>query len=230
MIVGNGLIANAFKEYDREDVIFFASGVSNSLEKDQVQFDREENLIRKTISENPDQLFVYFSTCSIYDSSKSSSQYVNHKLNMEHIVSSETKKYLIARVSNAVGKGGNQNTLINYLIHSIHHHDEIKVHIDATRNLIDVYDVTQIIWDLIRSEKINKIVNVAYVSNFPVLEIIKTVEEFLGQQGNLILEKQGQSYSIDIPDAIDYFKENNLLDREKYLEIILQKYYQNFLS
>lgn len=225
MIVGNGLIANAFREYDTDDVIFFASGVSNSLEKDEAQFLREENLIRRTINENPNKLFVYFSSCSIYDSSKNSSAYVNHKLNMEHLVAAENSKYLIARISNAVGKGGNQNTLINYLINSIQKQDEIKVHIDATRNQIDVEDVVKIVLRLIGLNKINSIVNVAYVSNYPVLEIIKTVEEFLGRNGNLTLEKTGQSYSIDIPDALDYFKENNLLDREKYLRQMLRKYY-----
>ncbi|SMC61286.1 NAD-dependent epimerase/dehydratase family protein [Moheibacter sediminis] len=225
MIIGNGLVANAFREHDRENVVFFASGVSNSLEKDEAQFQREEDLIRKTISENPDVLFVYFSSCSIYDSSKIDSHYVNHKLNMEHLIATENDKYLIARVSNAVGKGGNQNTLINYLINSIQNQVEIKVHIDATRNQIDVYDVTQIILGLIDSNKLNKIVNVAYVNNYPILEIITIVEEFLGKKGNLILEKKGQGYSIDIPDAMGYFKQNNLLDREKYLQGILQKYY-----
>lgn len=225
MIVGNGLIANAFRQDDREDVIFFASGVSNSLENDQAQFQREEDLIQKTIDENPGKLFVYFSTCSIYDSSKNSSFYVNHKLNMEHLVATENQKYLIARISNAVGKGGNQNTLINYLINSIENQVEINVHIDATRNLIDAFDVTQIILGLIACDKLNKIVNVAYVNNYPILEIIKTVEEFLGKNGNLNLEKKGQGYTIDIPDAMEYFKNNNLLDREKYLQAILQKYY-----
>jgi hypothetical protein len=33
MIIGNGILANAVRSYDREDVIYFASGVSNSLEK-----------------------------------------------------------------------------------------------------------------------------------------------------------------------------------------------------
>lgn len=230
MIVGNGLIANAFRNYDKENVVFFASGVSNSLENDRAQFQREEDLIRKTISENPDKLFIYFSSCSIYDSSKNTSFYVNHKLNMEHIIASECPKYLIARVSNAVGNGGNQNTLINYLINSIQNYNEINVHMDATRNQIDVSDVVQIVLKLIDSNKLNKIANIAYVSNYSVLEIIKNVEDFLGKKGNLILEKRGQGYSIDIPEALEYFKENNLLDREKYLQGILKKYYQNFLS
>jgi len=225
MIIGNGLIANAFRKDDRDDVVFFASGVSNSLETNEDQFLREENLIRKTIEENPGKLFIYFSTCSIYDSSKNGSAYVNHKLNMEHLVSTACNRHLIARVSNAVGKGGNPNTLINYLIDSIRCGTEIKVHIDATRNLIDVKDVVEIILDLIKLKKINRIVNVAYASNYPILEIIAIVEGFLQQKGNLYLEKKGQSYSIDIPDALAYFRQHNLLDEENYLYGILEKYF-----
>ena len=60
MIVGNGLIASLFYDVDREDVIFFASGVSNSLETELSEFQREEDLIRETFTQNPDKLFVYF--------------------------------------------------------------------------------------------------------------------------------------------------------------------------
>ena len=63
MIVGNGLIANLFKNEDRENVVFFASGVSNSLETEKSAFLREENLLRKHLTENPEEIFIYFSTC-----------------------------------------------------------------------------------------------------------------------------------------------------------------------
>ena len=71
MIVGKGLIASLFTDVDQEDIVFFASGVSNSLETDKSAFLREENLIRKTIKENPNKIFIYFSTCSIYPKSRS---------------------------------------------------------------------------------------------------------------------------------------------------------------
>ena len=119
MIIGNGLIASLFKENDLKNVMFFASGVSNSMETRKEEFLREENLIHKTISENPDTIFVYFSTCSIYDSSKTGSDYVLHKLKMEQIVKNSCTDYLILRVSNAVGNGGNPNLLMNYLTRSV---------------------------------------------------------------------------------------------------------------
>lgn len=230
MIVGNGLIANAFRESDRDDVVFFASGVSNSLETSQEQFLREENLIRKTISENPGKLFVYFSTCSIYDSSKNASFYVNHKLNMEHLVATQSEEYLIARVSNAIGKGGNPNTLINFLVNSITSNSLVKAHTEASRNLIDVEDVVKITIALIQENKINRIVNVAYLANYSIVQIIAIVEEFLDKKAELELLKAGQNYSIDIPDVQEYFRQNNLQDKEHYLLGILNKYYQNFRS
>ena len=111
MIVGRGLIANLFTDSDRNDIVFFASGVSNSLETRPEEFKREENLINETISENSEKIFVYFSTCSIYDSSKTGSDYVLHKLKMEQLIKQSCEKYLILRVSNAVGSGGNRSCL-----------------------------------------------------------------------------------------------------------------------
>ena len=46
MILGNGLIANSFKKSFKHDDIIVASGVSNSLEKSQKNFNRELSLIR----------------------------------------------------------------------------------------------------------------------------------------------------------------------------------------
>lgn len=138
MIVGNGLIASLFVDNDDENVIFFASGVSNSLETRVEEFLREENLIKNTISENTDKVFVYFSTCSIYDSSKTGSDYVLHKLKMEQLIKKSCPQFLILRVSNAVGKGGNPNLLMNYIVKAVKNDETINVHTQATRNLIDI--------------------------------------------------------------------------------------------
>ncbi|AZA87213.1 hypothetical protein EG349_10640 [Chryseobacterium shandongense] len=86
MIIGNGIMANALQPYDKEDVIFFASGVSNSLEKEASEFDRETTLLKSVISRNPDKKLIYFSTCSIYDPTKSESPYVIHKLKVEKLI------------------------------------------------------------------------------------------------------------------------------------------------
>lgn len=225
MIVGNGLIANLFKNHDEENVIFFASGVSNSLETNVLNFEREENLIRQTLSENPEKLFVYFSTCSIYDSSKVESLYVLHKLNMESIVSKNAQKFLILRVSNAVGKGGNPNLLLNFIFESLRQEKTIQVHQKATRNLIDSDDIQQITLSLISRDKQNAIVNLAYLHEFGIQEIIETMSSVLQIQPKMTLIDSGNFYQISISDIQDYFETKNLTDKKKYLREMVKKYY-----
>lgn len=225
MILGNGLIASLFRDMDQENIIFFASGVSNSLEDNPQEFLREENLIKKTMEENPDKLFIYFSTCSIYDSSKTGSDYVLHKLKMEQLIKNSCKKYLILRVSNAVGNGGNPNLLMNYLIRSIKNNETINVHTKATRNLIDAEDIKNITFQLIEKSELNKIVNVAYVQNYTIIEILEIIERFYNTNIYLNLIKSGSGYDINIPDVEDYFRINNLNNKESYLCRILEKYY-----
>ena len=225
MIIGNGLIANLFRENDRENVVFFASGVSNSLETKKNNILREENLLRKTLEENSDKIFIYFSTCSIYDSSKNGSPYVNHKLKMEQIVEELADQFLILRVSNAVGKGGNPNLLMNYLVNAFHQEKEITVHTLATRNLIDADDVKNITLKFINENSFNKIINVAYLENFSTSEILEILEKHFNKTAKTSLVKSGQSYLISIPEAEAYFAENNLREKNEYLLRIIKRYY-----
>lgn len=225
MIVGDGLIASLFYNFDRDNIIFFASGVSNSLETREEEFLREENLIRETIKENPNKVFLYFSTCSIYDSSKTESHYVLHKLKMEQIIAQLCPKYLILRLSNAVGKGGNPNLLINYMVRSVKNGETINVHTQATRNLIDTEDIRNIVIELIEKKDFNKIINVAYPENYSIIEILQIIEKFFNIKINLNLIKAGSGYNINIPDVESYFINNNLINKELYLCNILKKYY-----
>lgn len=227
MIVGNGLIASLFTECDQENIIFFASGVSNSLETKKEEFLREENLIKKTITENPNKVFIYFSTCSIYDSSKVESQYVLHKLRMEQIIIQLCPQYLILRLSNAVGNGGNPNLLMNYLVRSVKNNEIINVHTKATRNLIDVEDIKNITNQLIDKQYFNKIINIAYPENYTIIEILEIMEKFYQTKLYLNLVKSGSGYGIDTHDVESYFIQHALTNKETYLHKILEKYYSN---
>lgn len=223
MIIGKGLIATQFLQHDRDDVVYFASGVSNSSETDKNQFLREENLVRETLNKYPKQLFIYFSTCSIYDSSKYNSLYVLHKLHMEELIKENAENYLILRVSNAVGEGGNPNLLMNYLARQIKSNATITIHNNATRNLVDVEDVRDITLQYIASNNWNKIVNVAYIENFFIPEIIQSFEENLNLKTNIISEDKGEHYSIDVHE-LDY--DFTIQDKYEYLANLIKKYYR----
>ncbi|WP_395093754.1 NAD-dependent epimerase/dehydratase family protein [Vaginella massiliensis] len=222
MIIGKGLIASQFIEVDSDDILFFASGVSNSSEADPKQFLREQNLIEETLKKFPKLLFVYFSTCSIYDSSKYNSPYVLHKLHMEEIIKEKASSYLILRVSNAVGKGGNPNLLMNYLYRQFMDQAALTIHQFATRNLIDVEDVKNIALSYIQHDKKNQIVNVAYTENFHIPEIIEGFEKVFGGKAKVNLEPKGEHYSIDLSELAYRFEITNKTD---YLENLIKKYY-----
>lgn len=78
MVIGNGLIGSAFKDYkDDENIIIFASGVSSSTEYRQEEFDREKTLLSKTMEENPEKCIVYFT--SFLSENEDQRKYVEHK-------------------------------------------------------------------------------------------------------------------------------------------------------
>lgn len=223
MIIGKGLIANLFTEVDSDEVIYFASGVSNSSETREEEFLREQNLVGETMAKYSNKLFVYFSTCSIYDSSKYNSPYVLHKLHIEEIIKQKAEHFLILRVSNAVGRGGNANLLMNYLSRQIKTGQDLVVHRHATRNLIDVEDVKNITLKYVDSKNWNKIVNVAYSENFYIPEIILTFEILLNKKSKKSIENKGEHYSIDIHELEYQF---SIQDKKEYLNNLIKKYYE----
>lgn len=107
MIIGNGDIAKVLP--DRDDFIWFASGVSNSLETRSSEFSREKDLLF-TFADERERKLVYFSTLSIF---YKDSPYTRHKKKMEQYVKM-FPKYTIIRIGN-IDWGTNPHTLINYL-------------------------------------------------------------------------------------------------------------------
>lgn len=106
MIVGNGDIASVLQ--DRDDFIWFASGVSNSQEVRTSEFTMEKDLLFSFADER-DKRLVYFSTLStLYKDSP----YTKHKRKMEQYVAM-WPKHTIIRIGN-IDWGSNPHTLINH--------------------------------------------------------------------------------------------------------------------
>jgi hypothetical protein len=110
MVVGNGDIAKTIIDcgLDRDDVTFFASGVSNSKETRGEAFWREFDLLKYHSFDGSH--LVYFSSLSIY---YSDSEYAAHKRGMEGEVQGRFDQFTIFRIGN-ISWGNNQNTIINY--------------------------------------------------------------------------------------------------------------------
>lgn len=104
-IIGKGDIANALR--DREDRLYFASGVSNSRELRESEFQREIDLL---MAQDKNRHLVYFSSLSVF---YTDIRYAQHKKAMESLVKKEFPHYTLIRLGN-IAWGNNPNTLINF--------------------------------------------------------------------------------------------------------------------
>lgn len=127
MIAGNGDIAGVLK--DRDDFIFFASGVSNSKETRDSEFVREINLL---FEQNRRKHLVYFSSLSIFYSKTSYSQ---HKKSMEWLVKKNFDRYTIVRLGN-IAWGVNKNTLINFFRNQVDRGEPLDIQ-DTHRYVVE---------------------------------------------------------------------------------------------
>lgn len=221
MIIGNGILANALRFYDKEDVIFFASGVSNSLEKNPAEFEREISLLKSVISQYPDKKLIYFSTCSIYDPSKTESPYVMHKLAIEKQITEQCSSFVIFRVGNAVGRGGNPNTLINFLKNSILSENKLTIHSNARRILIGTDDIALFVSKHLENLN-NKIVNLAYPYQYSLHEILSQLENHLAKNADSESVNEGSFYNIEFDSLTeDFFRD---LPPDEYLKKLYSSY------
>lgn len=105
MIIGNGDIASVLPD---SDLLFFASGVSNSQETKESEYEREIFLLQQ---QDYSKHIVYFSSLAIF---YSNTRYTEHKIQMELLIKQLFKHYTIIRIGN-ISWGKNPHTLINYL-------------------------------------------------------------------------------------------------------------------
>lgn len=226
MVVGTGLLAKAFFEYENnDDIIIFASGVSNSKETSQEQFDREANLLNSYLEKYGNfKYFVYFSTCSIFDTYFERSAYTIHKLNMEQIIINKAKKYNIFRLPQVLGQN-NKNQLIGFLYHAIKNDIHFDLY-DIERNIIDVDDVFNISKKFINSKKyINSIVNIANPNNTKVYDLVKTIENLCNKKAKYSIIQKNGNMIIDVVQ-VQQLHNNDKIFEENYLENRIKKYYE----
>ena len=217
MIIGNGLIAKAFEKYNYDnDFLIFSSGVSNSRENRSSEFEREEKLIKEYI--NIDKKFIYFSTVSVVDGSKNS-PYIQHKLNIEKIISENHNNYLIFRLPIVVGLNANKVTFFNNIKNKILNNEVIDIY-NVKRYLIDVDDLSINLPILIddKNEK-NKTINVCYDNFISVGEIVHKMEFFLKKNALKNFIDCDSNHEVDNI----FFKKKFLID-SSYNSRLIEKY------
>lgn len=227
MVVGKGLIAQQFSEYqDDKNILIFASGVSDSKSNEPSSFTREVTLVKNMLSEHPDSIFVYFSTASVYDNDLRDSAYVKHKLLVESIIKSHAKQYTILRLSQVLGKGGNKNNLINFLFSKIRHEEKFSLWSKATRNLIDIENVGRVVKYIIDHKIfLNQTINIASPKNIFVYDIVHEIEKIVNKKAVADVIDKGDDLYIDITPIVPIYEKLGLDFNESYISNLMRKYY-----
>ena len=128
MIIGNGSIAKILE--DREDIVFFASGVSNSSCTDEKEYKREFNLLKSITTDNH---IVYFSNLGIY---YKQDRYTQHKQEIEEYIRDNYKSYTIVRIE-VCEWVKTPNTILNVFKHQLAKGIEPKIQ-DTTRYVLSL--------------------------------------------------------------------------------------------
>ena len=224
MVIGNGLIANAFESYKtREDTIIFASGVSNSsIPESDSSFERENNLLDLYLSQSEKKL-IYFSTCSIFDGSKIT-PYINHKIEIEEKIKKNSENFLIFRLPIVIGISENKNTFFNSIAKRIIEDGDISIYRNASRYIIDVDDLSNILPSFIDGKDSRKEINVCFENRESVENLVYMIERNLGKTSKKTFVETNQNIPIDNSHFLGGLKSIGYSFDESYNEKVIKKY------
>lgn len=221
MIIGKGLIAEAFKKEEGlyKNYIIFASGVSNSSENNLDNFKREKDLVIKTIQENPNLTFVYFSSVlvGVIDNG-----YYNHKFDIENTIKEEAKNYIIFRIPQVVGKTGNKNNLINFITDLVRNNQSVICYRNVYRSLLDIDDLTNIVSYC--CDVNNKTIFISGIQKVPVW--------YIADEIGFNLKKDAIIDYVDSPFENNWHEENSDIVKQaiKAFDIKANRYTDNLIK
>jgi nucleoside-diphosphate-sugar epimerase len=236
MIIGSGFIAKNFKKkgllVKKSRVAIYASGVSNSKSINKNNFLRERKKIISYKKKISSKIFVYISTCSIFDPSRINTAYVKHKLSMENIVKNNFNKFVIVRFPEVVGFSSNKNNLINFFYQKIINNKKFILWANSRRNIIDIDDAVKLCLNFIKKiknyKKIKLEVNIANTMYVSVKTVVNVIEKLTLKKaiydkiafGNL-------NWKIRPLISNRIIKMSSISFNKYYLEKVLRKYYFN---
>lgn len=223
MLIGRGMIATSFADFGADDrATIFASGVSNSSEKDPERFARESDLLMTVVRKTP--LTVYFS--SLFDKRKALSAYASHKMDMESIVREQSENYLVLRLPQVVGPNNNRFNLVGFFADKLLSQQGFEVQADATRVLLDVCDLRTLSEYYISDpEQWNQTVQIAPPPAVPVRDIVAELEQLLQVKGRYTVAPGGDPFNDVSVDLSELAQRLGIGFGPDYCKQVLRKYY-----
>ncbi|MFF4349412.1 NAD-dependent epimerase/dehydratase family protein [Streptomyces sp. NPDC001530] len=193
-VIGRGVLAAHLSAIAarHERVVALAAGVSSTTAASQADFDREAELVRRTLAEcrATRRVAVLFSTASeaLYapgtdgterQSLAPRSPYGRHKLAMEHLARTSGADWLVLRLGHLVGEGQRSHQLLPALVEQVLG-GHVRVHRGARRDLIDTEDAVAALDALLTAGVTGEVVNVVSGLPVPVEGIVDRIETLLG--------------------------------------------------
>ncbi|PRM91349.1 hypothetical protein CJ672_09700 [Arcobacter cryaerophilus gv. occultus] len=219
MIIGNGQLANIFYDYNRDDVLIFASGVSDSNCIDETNFEREKKLLIDTLKKNQNSKFVYFSSSALSSDKYPKNEYYKHKMNMEEIVKKFSKNYYIFRIPQLFGDLIVHKTLINFIYRSIINEEKFNIYDQAYRYVIEINDVRKLVELYLDNHFPCMIENLANPYRYKVLDIVKIFEKLLNKKAQYKIIEKEDKYILDLTSLKIFVNtfDTNVVFGEEYL-------------
>jgi len=210
MIIGNGQLANTFKNSICENAVIFASGVSDSNCTDEAKFNRERQLLISTLHTHRDKKFVYFSSCALSAETYPRNKYYQHKEEMESLIRESSQNYYIFRLPQLFGHLKKHKTLVNFIYNAIVSNTAFKVYRPAYRYVIEIDDTRLLVENYLKFSEPNITIDLANSYRYNVEEIVKTFELLLGKKGIYELVEKVDVYSLDLHKLNEFVKEHSI--------------------
>ena len=227
IIVGSGLIAKALDKIpNNNDFIIFASGVSDSSETREGEFQREIDLIQESLQRN--KKLIYFSSLDVVLRKDKLNSYLRHKLNVEKIL--EKQSAIVLRLPQLVGLRQNKKNLIPYLYNKIVNKKEFELKINYQRNLVDIKDLSKIVECLIQKKNYSeKFLNIFNPKFTKILDIIRIIEKLSNTNAiYTISEESFEMNNLTVSDEyLLFLKESSVEFHNKYNYDLIKKYFFN---
>jgi hypothetical protein len=230
MIIGRGLLATSLKEIDKDNVVFYANGVSDSTIENIADGNFEAEEIKCIAEQKAAKTFIYFSTIQVNAAENFERPYVIHKIKMEELVKCLFPDYLIIRTSNIIGNNPwNTHTLFNYLYNSLKEERKINVVDSASRNILDVDHFIKLVDHyLIHYKKESATLNIVNSLSYRMCEIVSEFEKIFETK----FIKDNAGIKIAKFEAPCLFSAKLIrecgIELDNYLPQVIEKYYPIF--
>ena len=117
------------------------------------------------------------------------------------------------------------NSLCHYFFNCIKNNDFFYLWKNASRYLIDINDVLEIIkFILDRNYFYNEIVNISSFVDIRVETIVNIIEGFLNKKANYKFCDKGSKFIIDI-EKLKKILPESIIYEDNYANLVLEKYY-----